>query len=178
MEKEEIKNYITQSLYLLMKNTSYEKITMDMIANKAGVSRRTIYRYFINKQEILDEFFSQLIESYKGKINDRQSISNIILTSFEFIFDNFETFIIAKKNNLLSKITNVIEEVVKKIVANNQNTQNWSKDYLDYYTSFVSGGIYLMLYEWFKHDTRKSPNEMFELYKNVISDLDKRISDI
>ena len=46
MDAKEVKQYIKQSLFLLMENYDYDKISMNMIAEKAGVSRRTIYRNF------------------------------------------------------------------------------------------------------------------------------------
>ena len=60
MKLEEIENYITQSLCILMQNTPFEKITMESISKKAGVSRRTIYRYFDNKMQIIDKIFQKI----------------------------------------------------------------------------------------------------------------------
>ena len=176
MEQNEVKSYITQSLFLLMKNVTYDKITMDMISKKAGVSRRTIYRYFINKQEILNYYFDELIKEYNKQLqNNFSNGSNVLMQSFEFIFNNVNIFLMAYKNGLLINIYNAIEDVVTKIVKSSQFPIG-DKEYEDYYISFTSGGIYRILVEWLKNDGDKSPVQMFEIYKNVISDLDKRIS--
>ncbi len=179
MEKDEVKAYVMQSLFLLMKNVPYEKVTMSMVANKAGVSRRTVYRYFENKKMILCEYFDNLISLYRKKLQENMDKGNIVLSSFQFIFDNSEVFIIAYKNGLLGSISSAIVDIVREIVlARHQESKSWSKEYTDYYVSFVAGGIYRIFYEWLKKDSNKKPNEMFEIYKNVISDLDKRISNI
>ena len=176
MKIDEIEQYITDSLLLLMKNTPYEKITMESIAQKAGVSRRTIYRYFNNKSEILDMMFANTVKRYVDKIKDEMSGNgNTLVTSFKFVLDNAEMFVLAYKNNMLSNITNTINEVVKDIVLHrNKNAKNWSKKYFDCYVSFTTGGIYGLLYEWLKTGSDKNPVEIFEVYKNVIADLDKK----
>ncbi len=180
MEKDEVKGYITQSLFLLMKNLPYEKITMSMIANKAGVSRRTVYRYFENKNMVLTEYFDDLISLYRKKLQENiDKGTNVILSSFEFIFENSEIFIIAYKNKLLVNIFSAILDIVREIVlSRHQDAKGWSREYTDYYVSFVAGGIYRIFYEWLKKDGNKKPKEIFEIYKNVIADLDKRISNI
>ncbi len=180
MEKDEVRGYVTQSLFLLMKNTSYEKITMSLIADKAGVSRRTVYRYFNNKSMILSEYFDNLIFIYKKKLQKNMDEGkNVILSSFEFIFDNSEIFIVAYKNKLLVNILSAIVDIVREIVLyRHQDANNWSSEYTDYYVSFVAGGIYRIFCEWLRKDGNKKPKEIFEIYKNVIADLDKRISNI
>lgn len=180
MEKDEVKSFITQSLFLLMKSCTYEKITMLMIAKRAGVSRRTVYRYFENKNAILNEYFNDLINVYKRKLEyNIKENKNVILLSFEFIFENSNFFKLAYKNNLLLNIYSAIEDIVKEIVSyNNEDLKNWNNEYLDFYVSFVAGGSNKIFDRWLNEDVIKEPNEIFEIYKNVICDLDKRISNV
>ena len=176
MKIDEIEQYITQSLLMLMKNTPYEKITMESIEKKAGVSRRTIYRYFSNRSEILDMLFSNTVKHYADKVKFEMSGNgNVLVTSFKFVLDNAELFVLAYKNNLLANITSAINEVVKDIVLHqNSHAKKWSKKYFDCYVSFTTGGIYGLLYEWLRTGSDKNPVEIFEVYKNVIADLDKK----
>lgn len=109
MKLDEIEDYITKSLLILMKDTPFEKITMEKVAVKAGVSRRTIYRYFDNKLQILDTIFKNIVDNYAKKIkDDLNSQGNVLVTSFEFILDYADVFILAYKNNLLDNITMAI----------------------------------------------------------------------
>lgn len=176
MKLEEIEDYITQSLCILMQNTPFEKITMESISKKAGVSRRTIYRYFDNKMQIIDKIFQKIVQDYAQKIEmELSEQGNTLISSFKFIFDNAEIFVLAYKNNLMDNITLAIKEVVKGIVLQkNAEAKNWSKKYFDCYISFTTGGIYTLLYEWLQSGLDKDPTHVFEIYKNVISDLDKK----
>ncbi len=176
MKFDEIEDYITQSLLIVMKDTPFEKITMEKVAQKAGVSRRTIYRYFENKVQILNTIFRNIVKDYAKKIEtDLSSQGNVLITSFQFILDNADIFILAYKNNLLDNINEAINQIVKDIVLHqNKDAQNWSKKYFDCYISFTTGGIYRLLYEWLQIGADKDPFEVFEIYKNVIQDLDKK----
>ena len=44
---------------------SFDKVSMDEIAKKAGVTKKTIYSYFKDKQEIFMYFISEELERMK-----------------------------------------------------------------------------------------------------------------
>ena len=178
--QENVKECITQSLILLLKHTPYEKITMDMISSKSGFSRRTIYRYFKCKQDILNEWINMLIEMYNEYLESSlKNHDNAILASFEFLYNNSEFFKIFYNNNMLDSISFAIEGIVSKILNyRHDDISTWNELYTKYYTSFIAGGFYKVLYEWLNSDDKRSAYEMYEIYKSVISDLAKRISDL
>jgi AcrR family transcriptional regulator len=48
----------------LIKDTDFNKISVDMIMKKAGVSRSTFYRYFKDKYEVMNANFKNLLDYY------------------------------------------------------------------------------------------------------------------
>lgn len=50
----------------LFKQYGFKPVTMDDIARRAGISKKTLYQHFANKQEIVNES----VVWYKGKITD------------------------------------------------------------------------------------------------------------
>ena len=48
------KALIGESLKVLMRNHPFEKITIKMITDEAGVIRPTFYNYFCDKYEVVD----------------------------------------------------------------------------------------------------------------------------
>ena len=52
-KKQLTKEYIIQSLFILMKTKDYSDITIQDITNKAGVNRSTYYRNFSCKENII-----------------------------------------------------------------------------------------------------------------------------
>lgn len=177
MDTKDVKEYIKQSLFLLMETTPYEKISMDMISAKSGVSRRTIYRYFDNKTDILNYYMKEMVNEYYRTVQSKiENTANLIARSFQFVSDNVKFFQIAYKNNLLSSIIEVLEDVIRKMVSNTKNKKykGFNTDNIDYYIAFVSGGCYRMLCQYLKEENQHTPKQMASIYRRIISDLDKR----
>lgn len=65
-------------------NLGFKSVTMDDIANELGVSKKTLYKYFCNKQFLVEETIAQIQKSCVSTIN--------IVTSknFSSIKENFE----------------------------------------------------------------------------------------
>jgi AcrR family transcriptional regulator len=53
----------------LFKNASIKSVTMDEIAHHLGVSKKTIYTHFKNKEELVMALVTDNIEDYKKKIS-------------------------------------------------------------------------------------------------------------
>ncbi|MGU9560630.1 TetR/AcrR family transcriptional regulator, partial [Lactiplantibacillus pentosus] len=62
------KSWLTLSLLELMKEKSFSDITITEIAEKAQLDRRTFYRHFHSKKDILDRYFEQLCSEYSNYI--------------------------------------------------------------------------------------------------------------
>ncbi|MBI9040083.1 TetR/AcrR family transcriptional regulator [Lutibacter sp.] len=62
----------------------FKSVTMDDIANELGISKKTIYKYFSNKEELVDESISHLHELIHN------SVSCICEKGFNAIEENFE----------------------------------------------------------------------------------------
>ena len=179
MDTKEVKQYIKQSLFLLMENHAFEKISMNMIAEKAGVSRRTIYRNFENKNDILNFYMKQMVDEYYVAVQSKvENTANVVARSFKFISDNIRFFQLAYKNNLMANILDVLEQVIKKMVLGTKSKKfkEIKKDDVEYYIAFVSGGCYRMLCQWLKEQNSKTPREMASMYRRIISDLDNRLT--
>ena len=54
------KALIGESLKVLMRNHPFEKITIKMITDEAGVIRPTFYNYFCDKYEVVEWIFNVL----------------------------------------------------------------------------------------------------------------------
>ena len=62
----------------------FKSVTMDDIANELGISKKTIYKYYNNKVELVDEAISRLHQRMHERINA------ICELGFNAIEENFE----------------------------------------------------------------------------------------
>lgn len=73
--KEEMKQLILQSAMELLDKKSYQQVTMDDIAAKAGISKRTLYKYFPSKSNLFVTEFKNYFAEFRNNIikNDTES---------------------------------------------------------------------------------------------------------
>lgn len=173
------RTYITSALIKLMEIKKYDEITMTQIAIKAGVSRRTIYRNFLDKNAILNYYIKELTKEYFDFFYDDENKGlNNAQISFMFIQKHLPFFKLAYKNNLLINIIDILENVLKRIVfeTNKDKFSRLDDKYLDYYVAFNSGGCWRLLNKWLENDAEQTPKEMSEIYKILVKDINTRLS--
>ena len=90
------KNMILEALLILMEEKQYEKITIMDITTQAQLSRRTFYRNFDTKDDVLELLTKVLVKEYTDKLIK----SNI--TSLEGLGEMFFSFW-KRKIKLLAK---------------------------------------------------------------------------
>ncbi|KRN13189.1 hypothetical protein IV48_GL000847 [Fructilactobacillus fructivorans] len=61
---EQTKTWIFNSFFDLLIKSSYKKITIKEISQHAQISRRTFYRIFNSKDNLLQSYFEELLNNY------------------------------------------------------------------------------------------------------------------
>lgn len=179
MKSDEVKGYIKESLFILMDKYNYDKISMNMISEKSGVSRRTVYRYFSSKYDILLFYKTELLNQYYAIFKQQiESGSDVLESSFRFIAENSKFFELAYKNNLTHLVIEVLEDVIKTLVKSSPKKkyeEMQQNKFLDVYVAFCAGGCNRILEKWLKEDSRQSPEEVLDIYKTAIGVLGARV---
>ena len=60
----ETKQRLSKALYLLITERHYDKITIYQILDRATISRRTFYRYFNDKADLMDFCLENFVKGY------------------------------------------------------------------------------------------------------------------
>ena len=61
---EQSRTWLVQSFFTLLSRQPFESITITQIAGQAQLSRRTFYRHFATKDELLQNYLETLLERY------------------------------------------------------------------------------------------------------------------
>lgn len=69
------KKWITEALLSLMEKQEYKKITVKDIAEKADVVRKTFYRNFESKDDVLNAYISSIISEYTQNIIETEPLT-------------------------------------------------------------------------------------------------------
>ena len=152
----------------LLKNKTYEDITIKDICTEAGVSRQTFYNYFKSKDEIFKMFFRELLE--KGEIfsPDKPAeyyFSEQYLYDIINLFDTYsDIFIALYKQNILWYLSREYVNAHKNTLFDNI-PDNYIKEHRKYFYLYSYTTIAYICLEWIKDGKKESKEELIEMMK-------------
>ena len=93
----------------LIKETDFHRITIDMIMEKAMVSRSTFYRYFKDKYDVMNANFKDLLDYYVSPERSK-NYRDLCFHLFEYAQDNLKMFRRALETTGFNSFSNFIYE--------------------------------------------------------------------
>mgnify|MGYP002527659203 CR=1 FL=1 len=97
------KDAIAEALVALIENNNYNEITIQEIASGCSISRRTEYRHFKTKDEILRYSFRSCLQKLADYISlsDTQDLHKLCLTYFKFWEENMDRLLMMNDAGVL-----------------------------------------------------------------------------
>ena len=105
------KTEICEALLRLMEQHPYEEITVKQIALEAKLVRKTFYRNFDSKEDVLEAIFDSLVNEYKNHLimlKDTLPIEMI----FEFCIQRRQLLLLFDKNNMMYRIQQKLNDAL------------------------------------------------------------------
>ena len=101
----------------LFKKYGYQKVSMDEIAREAGVTKRTVYKYFKNKEELLKYFLNEEVQNMKEIVEEIEKEDN---TFFENLHKTIcEIIKYTQKRQFLKLIVEESESFKNPVILEN-----------------------------------------------------------
>lgn len=162
-----MKEYISESLLILMAKKDYADITINEITNKAGVNRSTYYRNFSSREEIIKFYFSNIMQKYLNEYNKSadHSFKNYMYTLFKHFYQYKTEFLLIYRNGLAYLILDELNRIFEESRVDNK--VEIKEQYRVY---FHTGGIYNFYILWFSHDMKEKPEELTEIALSFFPD--------
>lgn len=91
----ETKQRLSKALYLLITERHYDKITIYQILDRATISRRTFYRYFNDKADLMDFCLENFVKGYylqRDNFIVAKKPEDVFLVTLNFLFKNLLNF--------------------------------------------------------------------------------------
>jgi AcrR family transcriptional regulator len=159
---ERSKQWLVEALLELMAEKQYRDITIKEITERADLSRRTFYRNFIEKEDLLSEYARKLMEDYilrLRRVNDF-SMHNVVKVYFTFWEEHLDFLKLLEKNQLLFLVFEKYNEFLPRIHEAIHSTKYDSAEHLEYVTAFNAGGYCNLLFQWLRSGAKENPEEM------------------
>ncbi|WP_105957294.1 TetR/AcrR family transcriptional regulator [Apilactobacillus quenuiae] len=171
------KQWLSTSLLSIMKQKSYESITVMEIAKNADLSRRTFYRFFRNKNELLkfvfecsvNEYFFILQQTIEQKTM-RIEFNDIIKIFLNFWWNHRELAQILIQQNLFSRLFAVYSNYSDKMYHTFKMPWHIEENdhELGYVFDFFLGGYINIVSRWLMDEKAISPNELTRIIYDAI----------
>ncbi len=164
------KEKIAKALLVIMEQYHFKEITITQIAQEAELSRKTFYRLFSDKEEVLTYLFDNLYTECFAQMKERkvQHYWDVVQCYFDFWEAHKSLLTLLKKNNLLTFLFEgyyqysfeIFEYVrTKEIVDEYSST-------LPYMLAYSVGGMHSMLMKWVEEDMKIPSSLLIEKLKN------------
>jgi len=105
----ETSNKISESLWRLTERFLLEDITITMICQHAHVGRRSFYRHFKTKRDVLIYNIQQHLDDYSTYLAKAESMEEMMSLSFQFFYKQRKYLRVLQKNGLLSELSGIIQ---------------------------------------------------------------------
>lgn len=160
-----MKGYMAEALLLLMQKKPFKEITIQEIADRAGVNRSTYYRNFFSKEEIILFYLDGMIASYLRDYGESraESLEDYLLVLFRHFYNHQKALLCIYKNGLaylLMEALNSRFEDYYGLKASNRLTQ--------YRVGYHLGGIYNHFLIWFSGGMSEKPEQMTRIALTVL----------
>jgi len=166
------RQWITKALLELMMEKPFNKITITEIADKADVVRRTFYRNFDSKEDILRTYIYSIFLGYEERLSELKEYNPYKISKIYFEYmSRHKTFLkLLVDNDLFLLILRVsedhIEEFSKKIKG--PIIKDYSETFLEYFNAYNVSGMWQMLENWLNKGMLESVDELAHIYEQIV----------
>lgn len=176
------KEQIVEAARKLFTKYGYKKVSMDEIAKEAGVTKKTVYAYFKDKDELFKYFVFEEVDVMKKLVKE---VEDRNLPFFDMVHQTiYEVLKHKKQENFLLTITKEAEAlknptVIEAVKILDTEVKKFIKDKLTYaieheyikpynvdVLTFIIYKVYIaLMFEW---DSEKMPLDEKEISDNVL----------
>lgn len=170
-QKEQSGRMIESALFALMKEKDYARVTVSEIVKRADISRRTFYRLYKEKDEVLHYYFGRLCQEYSRKtyVLESYDIAQIAREYFGFWYQYRNFLLLMHRSGLdgmlYSEISRVSVDVITRRIDENMRKKVSG---IEYFTVYSTGGFSLLLQRWITTGMKETPEEYAKAVSEAI----------
>jgi len=164
------KELIIESLFDMLAVKPLSSISISEIAENAKVDRRTFYRHFKTKNDVIRYYIQDVSKQFEKKMlhyNIKDIYSNAKAV-FEVLLIMKETMLILYKQNLLDMFISEYKNIYKKNQYKYINPEILKLDNIDYFLAFERGGGAEIVKNWIAEGCKYSPDKMGKIHKEYV----------
>ena len=167
------KKQITDALLRLMEDHPYEEITVKQIVLETDLVRKTFYRNFSSKDDVLNAYIYARVCEYCDALLDREDPLTVV---FEFCEKNRRLLELLNKHHLMHILLLRLNEIIPALNENTDLSRNPFKKLIgdlepDYLIAFNIGAIWNVIFKWVERGMSDPVEEVRDLLRRYIEKL-------
>lgn len=165
------KQLMEETLLRLMQTENFSEISVQEITDNAGLSRRTFYRNYETKNDILRQRFHKIWSEYEFSIRQIKdlSLTHVAFALFTIMLPHVEFLRLVDKQHLLSLLLAEVDELLPPIFQEIKGSQlPFTTESISYALAFSTGGFIRILPLWLESKPLKTPREMSLMVRDII----------
>lgn len=171
---EQSKEKISKALLTIMEQYDYKEITITQISQEAHFSRKTFYRLFSSKDDVLNFLLKHLYQECFLQIKSRkvQHYWDVVQCYFDFCEERKSLLFLLRKQHLLTLLFEGSYQYAFQVFEyiRSKETADFFSLPLPYMLAYSVGGMYSMLLKWVENDMDIPSTELItELKKGFMS---------
>lgn len=164
------KMLIRKALSKLLKEKSFEKISIKELCDLASINRGTFYSHYKDLNDLQNQIYKEFLVSFKGSFDASFKNPNTSTLTTESLIASILTYIKEYKdiciimlhgnNNrvFLASLNEIGKSIVESVYPKLFEIANQND--LDVFYSFVSGGAIKLILEWLDRNCDMDVNEL------------------
>lgn len=164
------KEWLVHSLFSLLKRKKYADITISEIALHADLDRRTFYRHFKSKEDVISYFIEITGREYETALCKNAAYDNKAIAEafFTVCYSQKESLLILNKQNLLYLLLAELNRIFPEYQRKYAMGEELNHPHRDYLLAYHIGGFWNLLLKWLKNGCKETPLDMAEIVNQLI----------
>lgn len=183
-DKEDLRVFRTRKLLCvalmdLLQTTSFDKISVNDLCEKAMIHRATFYNHFSDKNDLLNYAIDDLQEELFEKSIENETYNSqkemymaLVECVIDFMIDNKHKLSLIFKNNtgkLSSCTSNTVKRSIRYLLGKNKYKHEYALP-IDVIVNFFTGGITMIGIDWLESENPYSKEEMLKFFDLLLNE--------
>ena len=173
MNKQEIasqsKMWIIESFFDLLHIKSFADISISEIAENADLDRRTFYRHYKSKEDVLSCFIHEIAKQYEQTMQEKMTFDNhsIAHTFFSICEKNKDILLLFYREKLLHLLLNDLHMLFFKYQSRFASLEELNNKNRQFFLAYHIGGFWNVLAMWLEGNCQQSVTQLSEIVAQI-----------
>ena len=162
---------VETALYELLKKKDFEDITVTELCATVNMPRKTFYRYFDEKEDVINSLLDRIVLQYGSFFNENKNrnYKNELEDFYRFWYDKKELLDILCKNRLMINLFECVSRFPINDIINVSkylpDETEWTRKKIFEYTIFA---LLFQVINWYKEGYRSDISDMVDITSRIL----------